>query len=173
MTDKYNFLQSPSFSLSGQLNALNGSAGNSDGWGPLAEGGGDWMASALSDPSTSLQDKIALAGLQQQGGFNTGMLEKMGALNKPPSPWTTGTQMFGNVAQGLAGLGNIYLGFQGMKQQKKAFEFNKGVTNTNLNNSISDYNRRLNDTLQNRALNNGQGNGWVSEQLSKYSAKRS
>jgi len=69
-------------------------------------------------------------------------------------------------------LANIYLGYQGMKQQKKAFEFNKNVVNTNLGNSISDYNRRLNDTLQNRALNNGQGSGWVSQQLAQYSAKR-
>ena len=59
-----------------------------------------------------------------------------------------------------------------MKQQKKAFEFNKGVTNTNLNNSISDYNRRLNDTLTNRSLNNGGGQSYISDQLAKYSAKR-
>lgn len=91
----------------------------------------------------------------------------------PPSKWTTGTQTFGTIAQGLSSLANIWMGYQAMKQQKKAFEFNKGVTNTNLNNAITDYNRRLGDTLANRALNNGQGDSWVSSQLAKYSAKRS
>jgi len=95
------------------------------------------------------------------------------ASNAQPSAWQTGAQTFGTVAQGLGSLSNIYLGLKGLKLQKDAFKFNKGVTNTNLNNSITDYNRRLSDTLANRALNNGQGSGWVSEQLAKYSAKRS
>lgn len=105
--------------------------------------------------------------------FQTEYLDLMKQQNQPPSKWATGAQTFGSVAQGLAGLGNIYLGLQGMKQQKKAFEFNKGVINTNLGNAITDYNRRLGDTLANRALNNGQGQGWVSSQLQKYSATRS
>lgn len=89
-----------------------------------------------------------------------------------PTAFQKGAQMFGNISQGIAGLGSIYLGSQGMKLQKQAFAHNRDVANTNLNNSIQDYNRRLSDTLANRALNNGQGEGWVSEQLSKYSAKR-
>lgn len=99
--------------------------------------------------------------------------EALGKLNQKPSAWATGTQAFGNVAQGLAGLGSIYLGMQGMKEQKKMNKFNMGMANTNMNNSILDYNRRLEGTLQNRALNNGGGQGYVSEQLARYSARRS
>ena len=124
----------------------------------------------------SPEDAYYAAGTEafnRQPGFQQQQLDIARMAAQPQSKWATGAQTFGQVAQGLAGLGNIYLGYQAMKQQKKAFEFNKGVTNTNLNNSIMDYNRRLNDTLANRALNNGQGSGWVSEQLSKYSAKRS
>lgn len=90
-----------------------------------------------------------------------------------PSGFQKGIGTFGTITQGLASLGNIYMGLKGLKLQKEAFNFNKGVTNTNLNNSIMDYNRRLEDTLANRSLNNGQGQGWVSQQLAKYSAKRS
>lgn len=98
------------------------------------------------------------------------MLTKRG---EPLTGFAKHANTFGTIADGLAGLGGMYLGYQNMKQQKKAFEFNKGVTNTNLNNSIMDYNRRLEGTLQNRALNNGQGAGWVSSELSRFSAKRS
>lgn len=93
--------------------------------------------------------------------------------NKPLTGWQAGVQNFGAVAQGLGSLYGIYGGLKAMKHQKEVFKYNKGVMDTNLNNSITDYNRRLTDTLSNRALNNGQGQGWVSDQLSKYSAKRS
>jgi hypothetical protein len=117
----------------------------------------DQLQAEAIQKNMALSDKQGLA------------FDRMGA---PPSKWATGAQTYGSIAQGLAGLGNIYLGFQGMKQQKKAFEFNKEVTNTNLNNSIMDYNRRLSDTLTNRSLNNGGGQSWVSDQMAKYSAKR-
>ena len=114
-----------------------------------------------------------LMGMEEQKGFNSQMLTRMDGMNQKPSAWATGTQAFGNVAQGLAGLGSIYLGMQGMKEQKKMNKFNMGMANTNMNNSILDYNRRLEGTLQNRALNNGGGQGYVSEQLARYSARRS
>lgn len=146
------------------------------GYQPLSQSFGNWGGgasiggidlSAIADPAMRAQLQIQQEGLGYQ--------KQLAANSVPvaPSKWATAGQTFGSVAQGLAGLGSIYLGLQGMKQQKKAFEFNKGVTNTNLNNSISDYNRRLNDTLTNRSLNNGGGQGYISEQLAKYSAKRS
>lgn len=122
---------------------------------------GDWRG--LLDLENAQEQKRQF-GLQS---------EALGNLNQKPSAWATGTQAFGNVAQGLAGLGSIYLGLQGMKEQKKMNKFNMGMANTNMNNSILDYNRRLEGTLQNRALNNGGGQGYVSEQLARYSARRS
>ena len=119
------------------------------------------------DPA--LQNQV----LRSQLGVNEATAANLNRQNQPLTGFAKGAQTFGTIAQGLSGLANIYLGYQAMKQQKKAFEFNKGVTNTNLNNAIADYNRRLGDTLTNRALNNGQGQGWVSDQLAKYSAKRS
>ena len=118
-----------------------------------------------------LNQQIAnLKAMPDQQAALTAALEK---ANQPQSPWVTGTQAFGNVAQGLSGLASIWLGLKGLKQQKEVFNFNKEMANTNMDNSIRDYNRRLSDTLANRALNNGQGQGWVSQQLAQYSAKRS
>lgn len=88
------------------------------------------------------------------------------------NPFQKGVQTFGTIAQGLQGLGSMYLGWKSMKEQKRNNAFQRDVMNTNLNNSISDYNRRLTDTLTNRSLNNGGGEGWVSSQLEKYKAKR-
>ena len=136
--------------------------------------GGQSMGGDVSGiESLSYLDQLRAQEIQSQMGMNDKMGLAYDRMGQPPSKWATGAQTFGSIAQGIAGLGNIYLGLQGMKQQKKAFEFNKGVVNTNLNNSISDYNRRLGDTLTNRALNNGQSQGWVSSELAKYSAKRS
>lgn len=172
--DRYDFLSQPTtFSLSGNMGSLGRNA-------PIANGGFD-ILSLFGQPLDrasvmSPQDAYYAAGAEafkQQPGFEQQKLDIARLAAQPPSPWVTGAQTFGSVAQGLAGLGNIWLGSQAMKQQKKAFEFNKSVTNTNLNNAIADYNRRLGDTLTNRALNNGQGQGWVSDQLAKYSAKRS
>ncbi len=130
-------------------------------------GGGEVPGMGGVDPA--LQNRVLEAQLANYNASSANLNRQ----NQPLTGWAKGVQTFGTVAEGLSGLGQIYLGYQAMKQQKKAFEFNKGVMNTNLNNSIMDYNRRLNDTLANRALNNGQGSGWVSEQLAKYSAKRS
>lgn len=157
-------------SLFGQMNAWNtpayatGYDSGFDQMGNIADG-----LEQLSGVDPALQNQV----LRSELGVNEASMANLNRQNQPLTGWAKGAQTFGTVAQGLAGLGQIYLGYQAMKQQKKAFEFNKGVTNTNLNNSIMDYNRRLNDTLANRALNNGQGSGWVSEQLAKYSAKRS
>lgn len=115
----------------------------------------------------------ATENLDRTYGLDERKLKLMEEGMVPPSKWATGTQAFGGIAQGLAGLGSIYLGLQGMKEQKKMNKFNMGMANTNMNNSILDYNRRLEGTLQNRALNNGGGQGYVSEQLARYSARRS
>lgn len=156
---------------------------------PAVNGGFDAMKMWGQQPTSaplSFEDMIQsaaaagdYAGVAQMQGIldsrthNAGISEAMKGMQQSPSKWATGAQTFGNIAQGLASLGNMYLGYKNMKLQQKAFDFNKGVANTNLNNSIMDYNRRLSDTLANRALNNGQGSSWVSEQLAKYSAKRS
>ena len=133
-------------------------------WGQPAGSGGS---------SLDMLDQLRAEEIQSKIGLNQQMGSYYDRAAQPQSPWATGVQTFGSIAQGLQGLANIWMGYQAMKQQKKAFEFNKGVTNTNLNNAITDYNRRLGDTLANRALNNGQGDSWVSSQLAKYSAKRS
>lgn len=57
--------------------------------------------------------------------------------------------------QGLSSLAGIWAANKGLKQAKEQFEFEKGVTNTNLNNSIKSYNTALDDRINARAAQQG------------------
>ena len=57
--------------------------------------------------------------------------------------------------QGLSSLAGIRAANKGLKQAKEQFEFQKGVTNTNLNNSIKSYNTALDDRINARAAQQG------------------
>ena len=57
--------------------------------------------------------------------------------------------------QGLNSLAGIWAANKGLKQAKEQFEFQKGVTNTNLNNSIKSYNTALDDRINARAAQQG------------------
>ena len=57
--------------------------------------------------------------------------------------------------QGLSSLSGIWAANKGLKQAKEQFEFQKGVTNTNLNNSIKSYNTALDDRINARAAQQG------------------
>ena len=57
---------------------------------------------------------------------------------------------------GLSSLGNMYAAFNANKLANKQFEFQKGVTETNLANSIQSYNTKLTDRAAARAIMTGQ-----------------
>jgi hypothetical protein len=57
--------------------------------------------------------------------------------------------------QGLSSIAGIWAANKGLKQAKEQFEFQKGVTNTNLNNSIKSYNTALDDRINARAAQQG------------------
>lgn len=47
--------------------------------------------------------------------------------------------------QGVMGLGNLWAAFKGLSQAKKEYEFNKRITEKNLENSTKSYNTALTD----------------------------
>ena len=67
--------------------------------------------------------------------------------------------------QGLSSLAGIWAANKGLKQAKEQFEFQKGVTNTNLNNSIKSYNTALDDRINARAEQQG---NMSQEQVADY-----
>ena len=52
---------------------------------------------------------------------------------------------------GLQTLGNLFMGLRAMKQAREQFNYQKGVSETNLVNSIQAYNTALTDRANNRA----------------------
>lgn len=68
--------------------------------------------------------------------------------------------------QGLGALSSLYFGSKALGMAKDQFNFQKEVTNTNLNNSINAYNTSLEDRLRTREQfnNEGQNTGaWKSD----------
>lgn len=62
----------------------------------------------------------------------------------------------GQLALGAIGtLGNLWAAFQAQKLAKEQFDFQKGVTNTNLANQIQSYNTSLVDRINARSFMQG------------------
>jgi len=81
---------------------------------------------------------------------------------------------WGNINTGLnalGALGGVYGSLRGIRQAKDAFNFNKGVINTNLANSIGDFNRRLEDVAASRAAYGGMGQDYVDNYVERHRAR--
>lgn len=67
--------------------------------------------------------------------------------------------------QGLAAIGNLYLGSQAMGLAKNQFDFSKQMAQTNLKNQVNAYNTSLEDRLRTREqFNTGaSGDAWKSD----------
>jgi len=81
---------------------------------------------------------------------------------------------WGNLNTGLnalGALGGVYSTLRGLNQAKDAFNFNKGVINTNLANSIGDFNRRLEDVAASRAAYGGMGQDYVDNYVERHRAR--
>jgi hypothetical protein len=76
------------------------------------------------------------------GGGNSGSSSTLGNI--------------GSIAEILAGLGNVWNGFQEQQTAKKALNFQKDVFNKNFNANRMAYNARVEDTLRARASQTGQ-----------------
>lgn len=86
------------------------------------------------DLSAGLSSPTSLTNPNNQGGFNLDFgnwdLQGMGNL-------------LGSLGGLASGLGGIYMGLQANKLANKQFNFMKDVANTQLNNSIKEYNTKL------------------------------
>lgn len=65
---------------------------------------------------------------------------------------------------GLGTIGNLWAAFQAQKLAKEQFNYTRGVTETNLTNSIKQYNTSLGDRARNRSLVEGKDyTSWYDE----------
>lgn len=68
---------------------------------------------------------------------------------------------------GLQTLGNLYASLSALGLAKDQFKYTKGVTDTNLNNSIQSYNTTLEDRATSRAAQNGTSSADLAAYLDK------
>lgn len=115
-------------------------AGNSGSWGlnPQSSGVGMQYGGQTANPGLNLN---------QSNGFG---------FNMP-------TMQMG--LQGLAAIGNLYLGSKAMGMAKDQFNFSKQMAQTNLKNQVNAYNTGLEDRLRTREqFNTGaSGDAWKSD----------
>ena len=99
-------------------------------------------------------------------------------VQAPTMPQTTaGTPLgfnlgTGQLALGAIGtLGNLWAAFQAQKLAKEQFDFQKGVTNTNLANQIQSYNTSLVDRINARSFMQGDSQGTTDAYIAANSLK--
>lgn len=120
-----------------------------------------YLDGGASNPAGVLQQQGASGGISQTSSVDpvTGVAAP---ANATPIGMNIGT---GQLALGAIGtIGNLWAAWQAQKLAKEQFNFQKGVTNTNLANQIQTYNT----ALSGRAESRGYMQGDSSEQTSAY-----
>ena len=131
------------------------------------------VAKGNIDPSTAgIIGQLANYQQNQQFHDDRMALNREAIASQQLTPFQQGVQTFGNVMQGVGSLANIYMGLSSMREQKRNNALQREVINSNLNNSIADYNRRLEDRLRGRASYEGRGEEYVQSELARHSARR-
>lgn len=106
-------------------------------------------------PNTSGQ----FVDLSNSGGATVGYQAPTGGFD-----WGNASSMFGSVLGGMETIGNIWGGINSALLAKDQFKFQKEFANTNLNNSIKDYNSSLAGRMQARAaMETGDSNAYASQ----------
>lgn len=123
-----------------------------------------------------MQSPFNYVGNDTGSSFNFADIAK---FNSPtaglvPSAMTAGASPLGfnmdTMRLGLGGLqtiGNLWNSFQANQLAKEQFDFTKGITNTNLSNSIQSYNTAMTDKIGARAFTEGRPDGYVESYLAE------
>ena len=75
------------------------------------------------------------------------------------------------VLGGIGTLGNLWAAFQAQKLAKEQFQYQKGITDTNLANQIQSYNTALVDRIKARASVTGAGESEVNQYIADNSLR--
>lgn len=94
---------------------------------------------------------LDMSGMAPMGGVD--ITKALGA--KPAGGLGLNMDTAGLALSGLGTIGNLWAAFQSQKLAKEQFKYTKGVTETNLTNSIKNYNTQLTDRANNRAIVEG------------------
>ena len=112
-------------------------------------------------PGVGAQNPAAAYFQQNPMAANSGIGAALTAPGVQAPGTTAGTPLGMNlgtanlVLGGIGTLGNLWASYQAQKLAKEQFNFQKGVTNTNLANQIQSYNTSLIDRINARSFMQG------------------
>ena len=97
----------------------------------------------------------------QVGGINNNL--------STPLDWNLGTGQL--VLGGIGTIGNLWSAWQAQKLAKEQFNYQKGITDTNLANQIQSYNTALSDRMNARGFMQGDSQSTIDQYIEENSMR--
>ena len=97
----------------------------------------------------------------QVGGVNNNL--------STPLDWNIGTGQL--VLGGIGSIGNLWSSWQAQKLAKEQFNYQKGITDTNLANQIQSYNTALSDRMNARGFVQGDSQSTIDQYIEENSLR--
>ena len=97
----------------------------------------------------------------QVGGINNNL--------STPLDWNLGTGQL--VLGGIGTIGNLWSAWQAQKLAKEQFNYQKGITDTNVANQIQSYNTALSDRINSRGFIQGDSQSTIDQYIEENSLR--
>ena len=125
---------------------------------------GAYMQGVASGQQTS--QGITGPGVGQQVAPQVGGLYNNWAT---PLDWNIGTGQL--VLGGIGAIGNLWSSWEAQKLAKEQFNYQKGITDTNLANQIQSYNTALSDRMVARGFTQGDSQSTIDQYIEENSIR--
>jgi hypothetical protein len=124
----------------------------------------------MQSPFTDFNFNNPAAALNYMPGGNPGLIPPAMGAGAAPLGFNLDTLRLG--LGGIQTIGNLWNAFEANKLAKEQFDFTKGITNTNLSNSIQSYNTSLRDRIAARSHTEGRPDGYTDAYLADNQLSR-
>ena len=129
-----------------------------------------------SNPTGSYLQNTASGQQVTQGitgpGVGQQVAPQVGGVNNnlsTPLDWNIGTGQL--VLGGIGSIGNLWSSWQAQKLAKEQFNYQKGITDTNLANQIQSYNTALSDRIAARGFMQGDSQSTIDQYVENNSMR--
>ena len=136
----------------------------------------DQINYGASNPTGSYLQNTASGQQVTQGitgpGVGQQVAPQVGGVNNnlsTPLDWNIGTGQL--VLGGIGSIGNLWSSWQAQKLAKEQFNYQKGITDTNLANQIQSYNTALLDRITSRGFIQGDSQSTIDQYVENNSLR--
>ena len=136
----------------------------------------DQINYGASNPTGSYLQNTASGQQVTQGitgpGVGQQVAPQVGGVNNnlsTPLDWNIGTGQL--VLGGIGSIGNLWSSWQAQKLAKEQFNYQKGITDTNLANQIQSYNTALSDRITSRGFIQGDSQSTIDQYVENNSLR--